>query len=180
MQALVDRLSGSLVGVDETLEREFEAMLAESSMLVFRVAYGVLRNREDAEDVTQETFARAFARFRQLRDRDRFRPWLVRMTWRLAINRQRADRRRALREQGHAAAPPVETTPDVLASRERAEQLWRAIDALPERLRLVIVLGAIRGYDIAEVASLLGLREGTVKSRLFTARRQLRELLQWI
>ena len=94
MQALVDRLSGSLVGVDETLEREFEAMLAESSMLVFRVAYGVLRNREDAEDVTQEAFARAFARFRQLRDRDRFRPWLVRMTWRLAINRQRADRRR--------------------------------------------------------------------------------------
>src|SRR5437667_12086227 len=97
------------VDVDTDLEREFEARLAESSTLAFRVAYSVLRHREDAEDVTQEAFLKAFGRFRQLRDRDRFRAWLVRMTWRLAINRQRGDRRRALRELTHTDAPPPVT-----------------------------------------------------------------------
>src|SRR5438552_358851 len=144
MQILADGLSSALVtpgSVDGTLEREFEDRLAESTTLAFRIAYSVLRHRQDAEDVTQEALTKAFSRFRQLRDRDRFRPWLVRMTWRLAINRQRADRRRALREQFEA--PVVVTTPEVLVARERAERLWRAIDALPERLRLVIVLGSI-------------------------------------
>jgi RNA polymerase sigma-70 factor (ECF subfamily) len=179
MQAYVDRLAGGIVGVDEALEREFEARLAESSTLAFRVAYSVLRHREDAEDVAQEAFAKAYRRFRQLRDRHRFRAWLVRMTWRLAIDRQRADRRRAWRELAHTDAPRPKTTVEMLAARERAEQLWRAIDALPEKLRLVIVLGSIEGHDIGETALLLGLPQGTVKSRLFVARRRLRERLQW-
>src|ERR1044071_6393083 len=70
------------VSADEDLEREFEARLLESSTLAFRVAYSVLRHREDAEDVAQEAFAKAYRSFRQLRDRERFRAWLVRMTWR--------------------------------------------------------------------------------------------------
>jgi RNA polymerase sigma-70 factor (ECF subfamily) len=178
MQACVDRLAGGIVSVDEALEREFEACLTQSSTLAFRVAYSVLRHREDAEDVAQEAFARAYRRFRQLRDPRQFRAWLVRMTWRLAINRQRTDRRRACRELAHTDAPPAITTVEMLTARERAEQLWRAIDALPEKLRLVIVLVSIEGHDIGEVALLLGLPQGTVKSRLFGARRRLREQLQ--
>ncbi len=68
------------VDVDTDLEREFEARLAETSTLAFRVAYSVLRHREDAEDVAQEAFAKAYHRFRQLRHRNAFRAWLVRMT----------------------------------------------------------------------------------------------------
>src|SRR5262245_58118646 len=117
MNAYVGRLAGGLVAVDEALEREFEARLVESSTLAFRVAYSVLRHREDAEDVTQEAFSRAFARFRQLRDRDRFRSWLVRMTWRLAINRQRSDRRRLARELRHANTTPRTTTPELVMAR---------------------------------------------------------------
>src|SRR3954463_12045051 len=93
------RLAGDLMTVDRELEREFEARLVETSTLAFRVAYGVLRHREDAEDVAQEAFVRAHRSFAQLRDRDRFRAWLVRMTWRLAIDRQRGDRRRLARER---------------------------------------------------------------------------------
>src|SRR5690349_1380317 len=78
-----------IVTSGEDLEREFERRLGESSRLAFRVAYGVLRHREDAEDVAQEAFAKAYRSFRALRDRDRFRAWLVRMTWRLAIDRLR-------------------------------------------------------------------------------------------
>ena len=81
------------VDVDTDLEREFEARLAETSTLAFRVAYSVLRHREDAEDVAQEAFAKAYHRFRQLRDRNAFRAWLVRMTWRLALDRRRSDRK---------------------------------------------------------------------------------------
>src|SRR5436190_5386881 len=96
---LTERLL-SVVASDDAveLEAEFEARLAESSRLAFRVAFSVLRQREDAEDVAQEAFAKAHRSFSQLRDRERFRAWLVRMTWRMALDRQRSDRRRARRD----------------------------------------------------------------------------------
>ena len=85
--------SQDLVTAGDTLEREFGERLRESSSLAFRVAYAVLRHREDAEDVAQEAFVRAHARIGQLRDRARFKAWLVRMCWRLAIDRIRSEKR---------------------------------------------------------------------------------------
>jgi RNA polymerase sigma-70 factor (ECF subfamily) len=170
------------VSVDDHLEREFEARLVESSTLAFRIAYSVLRHRQDAEDVAQEAFAKAYRSFRQLRDRDRFRAWLARMTFRLAIDRQRANRRRAAREQvvpdNVDAREP--TTEQTAQARERSEYLWRAIDALPEKLRVVTVLAAIEEHDLAEVSRLLELPVGTVKWRLFAARKELQERLRWL
>ena len=176
------RLAGSLIGVESELEREFEARLVESSTLAFRVAFSVLRHRQDAEDIAQEAFVKAYRGFRQLRDRDRFRAWLVRMTWRLAIDRQRNDRRRTSREQENAGPPipPAETATEAVDARERAEHLWAAIDTLPEKLRVVVVLSNIEEHDIGDVARLLGLPPGTVKSRLFLARQRLKEQLQWM
>jgi RNA polymerase sigma-70 factor (ECF subfamily) len=177
----VHELAAPLVTADEdALEREFEVLLAENSSLAFRVAYGVLRHRQDAEDVAQEAFVRAHRRFRQLRDRRRFRGWLARMTWRLAIDRRRGDRRRAARELAHGGPAALEAIPadETVSQSERAEVLWKAIDELSEKLRIVLVLAAIEGHDVAEVARLLDLPEGTVKSRLFAARQQLKERLQ--
>ncbi len=68
---------------------------------------------------------------------------------------------------------------DVAASREFENKVNIALDALPEKLRLVMVLAAIEGYDAREVAALLEIPEGTVKSRLFLARKQMAEKLQW-
>ncbi|HEY9467469.1 MAG TPA: sigma-70 family RNA polymerase sigma factor [Vicinamibacterales bacterium] len=182
MHERADRLAGSFVTVDEDLAREFEARLVESSTLAFRVAFSVLRQREDAEDVAQEAFAKAYRSFRQLRERDRFRAWLVRMTWRMALDRLRANKRRLAREEVEAGlqARLNATTNDAVLANERAEQLWLAIDALPEKLRLVIVLAGIQGHDIREVATLLDVPDGTVKSRLFLARQQLKERLSWM
>ena len=165
-----------LLSVDDELEREFECRLAESSTLAFRVAFSVLRHVQDAEDVAQEAFVRAHRRFRQLRDRDRFRAWLVRVTWRLAIDHLRTTRRRAVREHVHVVAHTA-TTDEIAAASERSAQLWAAIDALPDKLRIVIVLASMDGHGIGEVAGLLGLPEGTVKSRLFAARQKLKERL---
>src|SRR5919106_612689 len=92
------RWNGAVTTDREALEREFETRLVESSTLAFRVAFSVLRHREDAEEVAQEAFAKAYRSYRQLRDRERFRAWLVRMTWRMALDRHRANRRRAARE----------------------------------------------------------------------------------
>ena len=189
MHEHAERFAGSLVTADLELEREFEARLADSSRLAFRVAFSVLRQREDAEDVAQDAFAKAYRSFNQLRDRTRFRAWLVRMTWRMALDRQRANRRRFARElpvdveaglQVRMATGGVEATADVVAARERADRLWKAIQELPEKLRLVVVLAGIEGHDMHEVSALLDVPEGTVKSRLFLARKQLKERLSWM
>jgi RNA polymerase sigma-70 factor (ECF subfamily) len=169
-------LSVPVASVDDELEREFEARLRESSTLAFRVAFSVLRHREDAEDVAQNALVRAHRNFHRLRNRDRFRAWLVRTTWRLALDHRRGERRRLVRQFEHQAVTPTAETAE---SRERADLLWEAIDSLPEKLRIALVLSAVGGHDIAEVARLLALPEGTVKSRLFHARRQLQERLPW-
>jgi DNA-directed RNA polymerase specialized sigma24 family protein len=65
------------MSADDELSREFELRLTDSSKLAFRVAFAVLRHREDAEDVAQEALVRAYRGFRQLRARNRFRAWLV-------------------------------------------------------------------------------------------------------
>ena len=189
MHEHVARLAGSFVMADRELEHEFEARLADSSKLAFRIAFSVLKQREDAEDVAQEAFAKAYRSFNQLRDRTRFRAWLVRMTWRMALDRQRSNRRRAVRElpggptADSLAEAGLETrldTADLVDARERAEHLWNAIEALPDKLRLVIVLAGIEGHDLHEVSALLDVPEGTVKSRLFLARQQLKERLSWM
>ena len=173
----VDQASGT---ASEDLAREFEGRLVESSTLAVRVAYSVLRNREDAEDVAQEAFAKAYRSFSQLRDRDRFRAWLVRMTWRMALDRRRSNRRRMARDMRAVEPDFAGDYQAGLEARERAEHLWRAIDALSEKLRIVIILAGMQGHDVRDVAALLELPEGTVKSRLFSARQQLKEALSWM
>jgi RNA polymerase sigma-70 factor (ECF subfamily) len=177
MHERVDWLPGTLANATEDLDAQFEERLADSSALAVRVAFSVLRNQQDAEDVAQDAFAKAHRSFGQLRDRDRFRAWLVRMTWRLALDRRRGDRRREVREQlavAPLAGPTVEQT---AIEAEREARVWRAVDELPEKLRAAVVLSAIEGHGVSEVSSLLGIPEGTVKSRLFLARKKLQELL---
>jgi RNA polymerase sigma-70 factor (ECF subfamily) len=181
MNEWVGQLSASLVSESTDLDAHFEARLADSFALAFRVAFSVLRQRQDAEDIAQEAFVKAHRRLAELRDRDRFRAWLVRMVWRMALDRRRGEKRREAREQVVAvtvtAAPTAE---DDAIAREREAALWTAIDALPEKLRVAIVLSSIDGHDVKAVAGLLGVPEGTVKSRLFLARKQLEEALSWI
>jgi RNA polymerase sigma-70 factor (ECF subfamily) len=181
MHERVDSIRGGIMTADLQLEREFDALLVESSRLAFRVAFSVLRQREDAEDTAQEAFAKAHRAFHQLRDRGRFRAWLVRMTFRLALDRQRANRRRTARvlSTDHLELAPAPATPSH-EDTERATHVWNAIDALSEKLRIVVVLASIEGHSVQEVASLLGLPAGTVKSRLFLARQELKERLAWM
>jgi RNA polymerase sigma-70 factor (ECF subfamily) len=168
-----------LVTPDTSIEMEFEQRLADSASLAFRVALGVLRNREDAEEIAQEAFIRAHKNFVSLRDRERFRGWLARISFRLALDRLRSAGRRQRREQ--VVYQQQQTEPSVeglAASRQFQERLERAIDVLPEKLRVVLLLAAIEGHDTREVARLLDIPEGTVKSRLHVARKTLADQMR--
>jgi RNA polymerase sigma-70 factor (ECF subfamily) len=160
------------------VRREFEERLAECGLLAYRVARGVLRNSADAEDVAQEALLRAYRRFHRLRDRNRFRAWLVRIAFRLALDRFRSGKRREQREALWAQPVPRPTTEDLAASSEFQAHVDRALEALPDKLRLVLLLSAMEGHTHEEVAAILGLPLGTVKSRLFFARKQLAEKLR--
>lgn len=177
MRELADSVPRLLVADVHDMDQEFEARLRDSSTLAIRVAFSVLRHRQDAEDVAQEAFARAYRRFAQLRDRDAFRGWLVRMTWRLALDHRRGDKRRVAREQVPPDVPPVPTGEQLVIESDRARRLWNAIDQLPDVLRLTLVLASIQEHSIKEVAALTGAPEGTVKSRVFDAKKLLKEML---
>ncbi len=162
--------------------REFEELLAECGPLAYRVARGVLRNSADAEDVAQEALLRAYRRFDRLRDhRNRFRAWLVRIAFRLALDRLRSSKRREQRDTfwSHPAhQPPAATVEDLAVSNEFQARLDRALGELPEKLRLVLLLAAMEGHTIDEIAAIVGVSAGTVKSRIFYARKQLAEKLR--
>jgi RNA polymerase sigma-70 factor (ECF subfamily) len=161
--------------------RDFEERLAECGPLAYRVARGVLRNDADAEDVAQEALLRAYRRFDGLRDAQRFRGWLVRIVFRLALDRARSAKRREVRETEWARParrPAPATAEELAASSEFQAHFDRALDALPEKLRLVLLLAAMEGHTLEEVAAMLGLPVGTVKSRLFAGRKKLAEKLQ--
>jgi RNA polymerase sigma-70 factor (ECF subfamily) len=161
--------------------REFEQLLAECGPLAYRVARGVLRNTADAEDIAQEALLRAYRRFERLRDRNRFRAWLVRIAFRLALDRLRSGKRRELRETLWSQPehqPRAATAEDLAASNEFQAHLESALDELPEKLRLVLLLAAMEGHTIDEIAAMLSISTGTVKSRIFYARRQLAEKLR--
>jgi RNA polymerase sigma-70 factor (ECF subfamily) len=182
MNALAASFPGRAVSHDESLAREFEQRLADCPKLAYRVALGVLHNTAEAEDVAQEAMLRAYRNFHRLRDRERFRGWLVRSTFRLALDRIRSKNRRERHEtnamrtiEGTQREASVES---LVASREFEQQVARALDALPEKLRIVMVLAAIKGFNTREVSKLAGLPEGTVKSRLFLARKKMAESLQ--
>lgn len=170
----VERSEAARAG-SAAVEREWDALLTENAPLAFRVARGVLRNDADAEDVAQEALLQAYRRFERLRERNRFRAWLVRISFRLALDRLRSVRRRQQREAQwvfeNARTASVNHA-------EFQRHLERALEELPEKQRLVLLLAAMEGHALEEVAGLLGVPLGTVKSRLFFAKKALAEKLR--
>jgi len=153
---------------------QFERLLRETHRIVYRVAYTVLTNASDAEEVTQDTFLSAYRKFSRLRDPEKFRAWVARASWRLALNRRRGDLRTAQRDGAWLTSRPAITDPESeAAAREFESRLQEQIARLPDKLRSVLLLSAVEGLETATVAAILKIPEGTVRSRLHLARRQL-------
>ncbi len=172
----------ALIARTEVDEREagFGARVAENQRRVFQIAYGILGNPADAEEVAQEAFLRAFQKFQSLREAAKFRAWVNRIAFRLALNRQRELRRRLTRETAWHAAGTGETVDGSRNGEERVlvERLRSEIEALPEKLRRVLQLSIVEDMDASDVGVVLGVPAGTVRSRLHTARKLLLEAMK--
>lgn len=158
-------------------EADFATRVAESQRRVFQIACGVLGDPADAEEVAQDAFLRAYRRFASLRDPACFRAWVSRIVLRLALNRRRSRQRQRARETAWQADQPVvvdDAGPDPIF----LQRLQAEIDRLPEKLRLVLVLSAVEGMEAREVAGLLRIPPGTVRSRLHLARKRLLEVMK--
>jgi RNA polymerase sigma factor (sigma-70 family) len=158
----------------------FEALVTRYREIAFRVAWLVVRDRGDAEDAVQDAFVKAYYAMPRFRSGAPFRPWILRIVANEARNRSRAARRReglrlrvAVHEGGTAAPSPE---PSVL-ERTDAEALVLALERLPERDRLVLAYRYLLELSEAETAEMLGVRPGTVKSRLSRALVRLRGVL---
>ena len=151
----------------------FERVMRESYRLVYQVAYSVLRNAADAEEVTQDTFLTAYKKFDSLRDGNKFRPWVAWASWRLALNYRRGATRAMGRDGSWVASQAASETPERLAFEREGEVRLRAqVDLLPDKLKAVVLLIGVEEMDVRTVAEILGIPEGTVRSRLHLARRQ--------
>lgn len=142
-----------------------------------RVARAVLHDPDDADDAAQDAFLAALVKLDRYDPARPFGPWLMRIVANAATDRRR---RRSVRRteplepamSGGGRRPDTETERRALGERLRA-----ALAELPERRRLAVVLFDVEGYAHAEIAGILGVPEGTVRSEVFHARRRLRELL---
>lgn len=153
----------------------FERRVREFHRLVFHVAYAVLRDHADAEEIVQDTFFRAYRKLSGLRDPQKFRAWVARMGYRLALNHWRTTTRARHRDTSwlEATAPPPATVEKVLAQREFRNRLREEIERLPKKLRAVLLLSAVEELETRDVAAALRIPEGTVRSRLHLARQTL-------
>jgi RNA polymerase sigma-70 factor (ECF subfamily) len=167
-----------MVSAESDAERDFGELAPAAARLAFRVAWSVVRERGDAEEIAQEALLRVYRHFPLLRDPARFEPWLVRVAWRLGMDHLRAARRRERREMEAGRRSTLVAIPK--QSREFLFALAEEIERLPRKLRMVLILAGIEGYDTQEISRLAGVPEGTVKSRLFLARKRLAERLEWI
>lgn len=144
----------------------------------FSIAYRILEHREDAEDVVQDAFIQALEKIDTLERARPFRPWFHRIVVNRALNVRRARSIRATESiPPHTAA--AGSSPDTDADRgELRGRLRAALDALPERQRVIVQLADVEGLASTEIAQILDIADGTVRWHLHQARRRLRVALR--
>jgi RNA polymerase sigma-70 factor, ECF subfamily len=154
-------------------EAEFEALMKRQSRFVFRVAYAILRNTHDAEDAAQETFLKLY-RNRTWQGIDDERAFLARTAWRVAVDRLPKNQPEQHESEPLSSAPTPEQEAIVA---DWHATIHRLVDALPEELRQPLALSTIDELNSREIAAILGLPEGTVRTRLMRARQMLKQKL---
>lgn len=159
----------------------YEELVSRYQGIAYRVAWLVARQAGEAEDAVQEAFVKAYLALPRFRPGAPFRPWLLRIVANEARNRVRSSRRREGLVLRAAAADPGGAAPSPEAAaleREEAQTLTRALERLRESDRLVIAYRYLFELSETEMAEALGVRPGTVKSRLSRAMGRLRTELE--
>jgi RNA polymerase sigma-70 factor (ECF subfamily) len=162
--------------------RAFEHIVLQYERRVMTLSSRLLRGIDEAQDATQEVFLRAFKYLHRLDVRRPVEPWLMRITVNVCRDFQRKSQRR---HYTFSEVPPAESetpgsTPDPysgFAWEQERQRLWKALNGLPEKERMAVMLRDVEGFSTAEVAEILGSSEGTVRSQICRGRLRLKEAM---
>jgi RNA polymerase sigma-70 factor (ECF subfamily) len=164
----------------------FDRLVLKYQDRIYGTALQILGNREDANDIAQETFVKAYTKLDTFRQEAAFSTWLIRIAMNLAKSKLRWKKLRNFipfireTEEGEEELQVPDKGPgpqEILVQREFQEQLRNALARLPEEYREAIILRDIQGLSYDEIAGVLGIQSGTVKSRINRGRIQLRKEL---
>ena len=161
----------------------FEALVSAYEKPAYRLALRMLGQQEDAEDVTQEAFLKAYRSLPSFRQDSRFSLWLMRIVSHLCLDLLRRRKRRPAQslsqengdgEETELDIPDESFSPEALLQRKLTrEAVQRGLDNLPDEARQILLLRELQGLSYEEIGSVLALEPGTVKSRIFRARKRL-------
>ena len=161
-----------------------ETLVASHTLMVFRIAYSILRNHHDAEDAAQECFLRVLKFKDRLHEVHNVKTWLARVAWTTALDKRRSGRVMVSLNDEQAGAEALQSLSDSsrapdeqVADTQMRQHLQRLIAGLPEDLRHPLALSTVQELNSAEIAEVMKIPEGSVRTRLFRARRQLKEKL---
>jgi RNA polymerase sigma-70 factor, ECF subfamily len=160
----------------------FEQIVRRHERRVLTLALRLLAVPDDAQDAAQEVFLRAFKYLHRLNLEKPIEPWLVRMTVNVCrdAGRKRSHRQNTFPELTNpelAPAPESANPHHELAGEQRKQLLWKALDTLPEKERLAVVLRDVEGFSTAEVAEILESSESTVRSQVSRARLRIKDAI---
>ena len=156
----------------------YDALVSKYLRRVVAIAWGVVRNAHDAEDLAQEAFVRAYQNIGRFRTGEPFGPWIGRIVTNLALDVMK--HRRKFRHEELAGTEPAARRDDAdvtAMSNDIGTRIDAAIEELPEMQRLVARLHLVEEMEHAEIAAITGLSDGTVRSHLSHARAKLKEKL---
>ncbi len=157
------------------------ALVDQYAGALYRVAYSVLRNPADAEDAVQETFLRVLRHRHSLGDVRDHRVWLIRIVWNIVLDRKRRAKSRPETDDVDELARVLPSTglsaEQVTAAAQHHARVLACVDRLPVKERQVLILSAFEELTSVEIASVLGITESSVRSRLFRARNLMAGLL---
>ena len=160
----------------------FEQIILRYERRVFSLSMKLLCSSEDAQDAAQDVFLRAFKYLHRLDTRKSIEPWLMQMTVNVCrnIGRNRQRRWNTFPEIVTSDAPCADKSSDPhtgLAEEQERKMLWRALETLPEKERMAVILRDIDGLSTAEVAEMLGSSETTVRSQVSRARVRMKDAI---
>lgn len=168
-------------------EGAYEKLVLEHQKLVYNLALKITGSRDDALDVSQDVFLKAYLNLDSFREDSRLSVWLYRLTHNACMDHMKRTRRGnviSLDQEGDSGQEAFEVPDpsplpsDTVERREVSRQVWEAIGKLPEDKREVLIMREISGMTYAEIASALKIEEGTVKSRLSRSRLALAEIIK--